>query len=68
MKNILLGMMIASGIILSVRVLADSIPVPYREFKSIAGWEIQKFVDPDNGNVCYLASGTLNAVSISCLK
>lgn len=67
--KILLGIVIGAGIMFGGYAFAYG-EIPYRAFIA-ADEEIVRFVDPDNGNICYMVGrttiGSKNA-SISCVK
>lgn len=71
MAKYILGAVVGAGLVFSgtaFAFVADYTPdLYYRQF-TVNGATVDKFVDPDNGNVCYLSYSRLAAVGISCLK
>ncbi len=74
--NIVLLLAVFAAAFLASRALAVEPPIPYRELvvqstNSYGGSErIFRFVDPDNGNVCYYqsAGSGYSNISLSCVN
>lgn len=68
--KILLGIVIGAGLMFGGVAFAGETGISVRDFGFVGGTQagqyVSKFVDPDNGNVCYL-SGNGNRGGISCL-
>ena len=71
MKSILIVLILAMVLVACtaiMRVKAEDVQIPYRVLE-VERYELKRFVDPDNGNVCYLGEREGYAIySISCVK
>lgn len=67
MKYIIITAIVVIASFLGFKVFADGEHIPYRTFRVI-DHNVYKFVDPDNGNVCYLSDVAYGYYDISCVK